>query len=593
MKKTIITILIVCGLTSSYAQRPVDPDAPLDIVPKTPEKNPPGRPAVKKPLAPARKNRSPRDPSGDAELIPKLAGLIIVSSDSQVKKEGAPAVTGLVVRDVPLLQGKDFTAVVAPYLGKPVSENKIRDLEDDIVLYCRSKNRPLVDVILLDQNIENGVLQLWLLEGRIGKVTVENEGSKWFKDSIILSQVSLQTNSTLDATKLQSDLDWVNHNPFREVSAQFKQGEKLGQSDVVLQVHDQIPLRGYVGYEDSGTKFTGEDRLLAGFNWGNVFGLDHQLNYQYTTDTDFRLVQAHSLSYVAPLPWRNTVTFFGSYVDAKGDFGSIAPGTVSKGKSYQASMRYEVPLPNIGKYQHELSAGFDFKKSNNNLEFGGNTVSASDTHVAQFELGYSAVLPDAWGETSGGIEGYYSPGGLTPENDDAHFNGLRVGARAEYVYGRFTAQRVTRLPFDFSWVLRGTVQAANHRLLPSEQLGLGGYNTIRGYDERFENGDDGWIISNELRSPALKLGSLNFAFKNPNLDVDYLQFLAFFDYGSLHTLDRVGGDPIDAALSSVGGGLRYTMGKHLVLRFDYGYELSATSLSGKHSRAHIGVVGSF
>lgn len=583
MNKALICILVASGLTASYAQQPSSPNTPPDLTPLTPEKKAPPKTELNT------KPRSPREPGGDVVLIPKLNGLIIVGSDSEVKKEGVPDMTGLKVGNVPLVQGKDFPAVVAPYMGQPMSKNKIQDLEDDIVLYCRAKNHPLVDVILLDQTVNNGVIQLWLLEGKIGSVTVRHEGRKWFNDSFILSQVRMQTNQPLDSRELQSDLDWVNRNPFREVDAQFKQGDKLGQSDVVLQVRDQLPLRVYAGYENTGTKFTGEDRYLAGFNWGNVFGQDQQLNYQYTTDSRFKLVKAHSASYVIPLPWRHTLTFFGSYVDASADFASVAPGTTSKGKSYQASMRYEVSLPSVGKYQHAISVGFDFKKSNNNLEFGGSTFSASDTHVDQFEAGYSAVLPDSFGQTSMGIEGYYSPGGLTSANNDTAFNALRTGAKAAYVYGRLTAQRLTRLPEDFSWVLKGTFQVTDARLLPSEQLGVGGYNTVRGYDERLENGDDGWLISNEFRTPAFKLGSL---IENP-ADLDYLQGLVFFDYGSIHTVDRVSTDLKDGALSSFGGGLRYTLSRYLSVRFDYGYQLTSRDLSAKNSRVHIGVVASF
>ncbi|MDB6122850.1 MAG: peptide transporter [Pedosphaera sp.] len=585
MKTVSMLILAACWMTSSFAQQSLDPNAPPERLPKTPEKKVKPEKEIK---GLNQKPKSPRNPSGDAALIPKLNGIIIVKTEGEVKKEGAPASTGLVVKDIPLIQGKDFPAVVAPYLGQPMSENKIRDLEDDIILYCRSKNRPLVDVILLDQSIENGILQLWLLEGKVGKVVVENEGHKWFNNAFMLSEVHLRPGDSLDAAKLQSDIEWANRNPFRDVSAQFRQGDALGHSDVVLQVRDQLPVRVYAGYEDSGTKFTGEDRLLAGFNWGNVFGLDHQLNYQYTTDTDFRLVKAHSISYVAPLPWHNTVTLFGSYVDAMADFGTVASGTLSRGESYQASMRYNVPLPKIGKYQHEANAGFDFKSSNNNLEFGGTSFSKSDTHIAQFELGYSGVMPDRWGQTSMGLEGYYSPGGLSVDNDDTHFNKLREKAKAEYFYFRLSAQRVTRLPWDFSWVIKAIGQASNARLLPSEQLGVGGYSTVRGYDERLVNGDDGWLISNELRSPAIKAGRFI-----PNQEANYLQLLAFLDYGGIHTLDRVASDPKDVSLASVGPGLRFTLSKNLTVRFDYGFQLTERFASSSRSRAHIGVVGSF
>jgi hemolysin activation/secretion protein len=290
------------------------------------------------------------------------------------------------------------------------------------------------------------------------------------------------------------------------------------------------------------------------------------------------------------LPWHNTLTVFGSYVDARADFASVAPGTSSKGLSYQASMRYSSPLPVIGKYQHEVSGGFDFKRSNNNFEFGGTTSLPSDTHVLQAELGYSGLVPDKFGQTSFGLEGYYSPGDLTDNNTDSHFNQLRQGAKANYLYGRLTAQRVTRLPYDFTLVIRGTAQASNERLLPSEQLGVGGYNTVRGYEERLANGDEGWIVNTELRTPAIRLPGL---YRSPTIEPDYLQFLVFFDYGAIHTIDRVVGDPKDASLSSVGAGVRFTVSKNLTARFDYGYQLTDRELSTKHSRAHVGVVASF
>ncbi len=72
-----------------------------------------------------------------------------------------------------------------------------------------------------------------------------------------------------------------------------------------------------------------------------------------------------------------------------------------------------------------------------------------------------------------------------------------------------------------------------------------------------------------------------------------MQGLVFFDYGSIHTVDRVATDPRDGALSSFGGGLRYTLSRYLSVRFDYGYELSSHDISAKKSLVHIGVVASF
>jgi hemolysin activation/secretion protein len=580
--------LLVSG--SSALAQGVNQMAPSEVTPKAPVKTE-GTPAI--PELP----KSPRSPAGDKPINPDLPNLtikavIIVKTSAEIKDAGVPDTNGVIVRDIPFLSGPDFQKAVAPFLGRTLTENAIRDVQDAIILYCRNRGKLLVDVVLPEQSIDNGVLQLWFLEGRVGKVEVNNPGKKWFKDKLIRKDIRLQPGDTVDSGKLTDDLNWANNNPFRQVDVSFKPGTKLELTDVELNVNDRIPLRPYVGFEDSGTRFTGEDRFLAGFNWGNVFGLDQQLNYQYATDAKFDLVHANSASYLIPLPWRHTLMFYGSYVEGRADFSSIGNPTTSEGRSWQTSMRYSIPLRPIMNYRHEVSAGFDFKKSNNNLEAGGNVVlQNSDTEIGQFVAEYSGLVPDRYGQTSLGGEFYYSPGGMTPENTDEAFNLLRTDAKANYVYGRLNLERDTALPLGFTWILKGWFQASSQRLLPSEEFALGGYATVRGYDERVVSGDNGWVVNNELRTPPFSL--LNF-FRIHDAS-DHLQFLGFFDYGAEQVLDINPSDGTDPnkTLYSIGAGLRYTIAANFSLRFDYGFPLTQKELNEQNSRAHFGVLLSF
>jgi len=301
-------------------------------------------------------SKSPRSPSGDKPINPDqpnlaIQAIAIVKTRAEIQEAGIPEAKGLMIKDIPVLDQPDFRQMVQTrFLGKIITENTIRDLQDAVILYCRAHGKLLVDVILPEQNIDNGALQMWLLEGKVGKVTVKNEGHKWFQDQFIKSGVRLRPAEPLDADALNKDLDWLNTNPFRQVEINFKPGEKLELSDVELTVNDRIPFRPYVGYEDSGTQFAGPDRFVTGFNWGNALWLDHQLNYQYTTDTDFDLVKAHSMSHIVPLPWRHKLMLYGAYVDAKARFADGV--TTGSGTSWQVSGRYSVPLPDINSYRH-------------------------------------------------------------------------------------------------------------------------------------------------------------------------------------------------------------------------------------------------
>jgi hemolysin activation/secretion protein len=364
-----------------------------------------------------------------------------------------------------------------------------------------------------------------------------------------------------------------------------------------LEVADRLPLRVFAGYEDTGTRLTARDRLLGGFNLGDVFGLGHQLNYQYTADPGFDRLTAHSAGYVMPLPWRHTLSFFGSYVDINADLPASlrAAGFDEKGLNYQAALRYSVPLPLTKRYQHEFSLGVDFKHNKNDLLFNSASALKTETDVAQLAAGYNGSLSDRLGRTSFGLQGYYSPGGLIGNDSNDDYDRQHSGSTADYFYGRLTVERVTRLPLGCSWVLRGIAQGASGNLIPSEQLGVGGYSTVRGYEEREANGDQGGVVSAELRSPSFRvLGRVS----KWKLE-DQLQFLAFYDYGYVKNVHLASGEsPAHFDLESVGGGLRYTANRYLSVRFDYAYRLVGTGVDGASgektgSRAHVGVIVSF
>ena len=137
---------------------------------------------------------------------------------------------------------------------------------------------------------------------------------------------------------------------FLNVSPSFKRGKDLGSTDVILKVEDRFPVRAFVGVDDSGIKVIGKDRFYAGFNWANVFGIDHRLTYEYVTDTDLDKFNEHVASYVLPLPWHHEVTFFGAYANVNPDLKVIDPSLASlanSGRFYQLSGRYSIPLPSL------------------------------------------------------------------------------------------------------------------------------------------------------------------------------------------------------------------------------------------------------
>ncbi len=524
---------------------------------------------------------------GDEVLVSELKGVELVSSASEVKPGGIRGPAEVEAPDVPLARTPEFSSVVEPYIGAPVTLKSLSQLTRDIISYYRDHDRPVVNVYVPQQAITSGYVQIVVVESKVEKVAAS--GAKWFSNDLLRDDLHLHAGEQIRGDELRDSLAWINRNPFLQSDVLMAPGSTPGTTDLMLRTQDRFPLRVYAGYEDSGNKFTGQDRAFAGFNYGNLFGLGQQFSYQYTQDpSDINKFTAHSATYIIPLPWQHQLTFFGSYASTDANLGSSFN---SGGINWQVSGRYEIPLPSTGHFTESATVGFDFKRNNNNLLFDVATVSNSTTDVDQFVFGYAGALTDDLGNTSFTATGFYSPGGMSAYNDTGDFIQQRAESRDHYAYAQLTLDRITKLPLNFSWTIRGELQFADTNLLPSEQFGLGGYQTVRGYEEREVNGDNGYLLSTELATPPVSL----FEAIGLSKIKDQLQFIGFVDYGgtSLHDETPADTNP-NTNLLGVGPGVRYVITPYLSFRFDYGWQLIQTGFGdSEHSRGHVGVVISY
>ena len=493
-----------------------------------------------------------------------------------------------------LLQKPAFAEVMRPFFGKPVTLGGLNDLTRAVINYFREQGFPVVNVVVPQQTVKDGVIQVLAIEARVGRVKVEN--ARWFRPDNIRAEVKLREGDKIDANQLQDDMNWLNTNPFRTSDLKFEPGEKEGTTDLVIQVNDRLPFRVYTTYDNYGIDLTGKNRQSVGFNLGNLFSLDQQAGFQYTTSWKeiFNSMNAYSGSYLIPLPWRNTLTVFGSYTDSQ---ATTAPNQTFQGDSWQISGRYNVPLPTLDPVSHGFYAGLDFKQSSNAfLIFGQNIATGAGSGLAPFSIfqltaGYNANIPDDLGLTSFELGGFYSPGGATGWNNTQQFQEVVPNSVASYVYGKFNLNRTFVLPYKFTISGNFNGQLASAPLMPTEQYGLGGYNTVRGYDERSANGENAYVFNTELRTPP---GSIFKIFGNQEVD-DTIQFLAFFDYGFVGNIKPVPGSLEQTVfLMSVGPGLRYNIDRFVSVRFDWGFQLHQAPIgSVTGSRAELSVTAAY
>jgi len=513
--------------------------------------------------------------SQDEQVTINLIGVAFLGKPSEVAKGGMPDVSG-VRNTVPGLPDHVAQDILQPYFGKTITMGDLDQICRQVTGYFESIQHPVVSAVVPEQEIRGGVVQILVLKGQMGQVKVE--GNEWFQTENLKDDIGLNPGDELDLGRLTDDVAWLNSNPFRQVEPSLSAGDQPGRTDVILEVKDRVPFRPFVSYDNFGIQSLGYNRFSTGVTVGDVWsGFDQQFNYQFLSSGDFNSLISNSGSYVAGLPWHHNLNIFGTYSKANPDsIGSFS----QNGYFWQTSMRYNIPLPTLSlleglDYRHQTYFGYDFKASDTNIFFQGAELPETSNglvglyNISQFSLGYSLNLADPFGSTAFETVLYGSPGGMSGQNTTAAFQNIDGGADAQYIYGKFSLNRLFRLPGDAAILLSGQIQQADSNLMPSESFGIGGYDTVRGYDQRSANGDNAYLGNVEIRTPPISFWQIAGAGEA----LDQLVFLAFLDYGQVLQYSADTTTSENWHLMSVGPGLRYNIGPYFNLRFDWGFQL--------------------
>ena len=425
------------------------------------------------------------------------------------------------------------------------------------------------------------VLQLKVVRAKLGEVYVTGAKPERYR-----KEITTKSGEELYPKKIESDLNWINRQPFQRADVIYQAGQKPGTTDLILSIERRKPWRVYAGTDNTGVRTVDRRRVFAGCDIGMPYGL---FSCQYTNSYDWTKFHAITGQYTAFLPWRHVFTIYGGYsvVHASLPF----PASRNEGTSSQGSIRYTIPLPGRATIMHDFSVGGDFKNTNNTLQFSEFfPVYAKQVNLTQLAFAYQG----AWEKDRSRLDFqafvYASPGPWLPNMTDSDYSSLRPGATNQWIYGKGDVKFFQKTPNDFCLMARMQFQVTSQNLLPSEQFGIGGYDTVRGYDERQLNFDEGFIGNLEWRTPPIQMIS---HFRSRKIK-DSIQFLIFFDYGVGKNHKQIPGESNGEYLMGVGPGARYTIDPWLACRLDWGFKLhKKPGFTGGDSEGHFSVVASY
>lgn len=513
----------------------------------------------------------------DGVLVDVLLG-VVVHTDRNMVRTSVPRQPGLHLADHSLVSDNEFKQrIAAEYLGKPLTLNRVRQIVAAYVKHLRKNGHMLVDVVIPEQDVTNGMLQLLVVQGTFGELTVE--GNQHFSDHYFLQSCSKGKATTWDLDVILDCVNWLNRNPFATTTLSLVPGEAFGVVDLKINVTDQVPYRIYSGYGNTGNDLIGEDIYSLGFLYGDLWGLGHQLSYHVGLSGDgHESLLSQTLRYEVPLPGHNELEF--TYYHSSSSLSN--EDLTTDGGSELTGIFYKIPFNRFENYAQEIGLGLEWKESRNALEFGLTRVRDTTTRLGQLAFNYSGTYFAKRSITEITFKARY---GLNDHLsiDSSTFSLARDGAEPDYAYGSLSIAHAWNLPRGWTILSRLHAQKSTDNLLSSEQMSLGGYHSIRGYDEReVYNVDEGGVLRTELQFPSYGFKELTF---RAGLFVDY-------GYGRARrgrVLLANGGLAEDIDMASVGPFLRATLGGPISFFAEYGEQLESVGSTQGRSKLHVGV----
>lgn len=470
-------------------------------------------------------------------------------------------------------------AAVAPFTGTGRDFGDVQRALEALEAAFHKHGYNVVSVQLPEQELEGGVVQLKVIETRIGRVRVE--GNTVFDEANIRRSLpALVEGKTPNIGNISTQLKLANENPAKKVTLKLQGGEN-DEVDANLSVADQRAWKAMLNLDNTGTGSTGRTHITGALQHANLFGRDHVASVQYTTTAEQPdQVAVYGMGYHIPLyALGDSIDLYANYSDV--DSGIVTAGIFDlavAGRGTVVGGRYNQVLAKRGDYEHRVTYGVDHKAFKNSVIFAG-TNFGNDVTVHPVSIGYMGMLPNPTGEFAFSLAYSHNiPGG--DRGDDAAFRAARSGADSSYDVLRFSTSVSHALQGRWmGWQGRVVAngQLSSDALVPGEQFGAGGSTSVRGFAEREISADAGVGINLEMYGPNLCSGA-NWTCRG----------LGFVDAAYAKRNHPLPGELRSTTIASAGLGVRIAYGDSMTFQLDWGHVADEGDLSVKDKdRVHV------
>lgn len=455
-------------------------------------------------------------------------------------------VSGFQFKGNTVYSSNELGALLSSFLNRPVSLLDIYAAADVIADHYTGNGYTLASVNVPPQKISDGAVILEISEGRIGKISVEQDGKR--RPERIGRYLGMKEGDIYRAAPVERGMLTLNDLPGMSARAVVKPGADFGTSDLIVRARDDR-FTGAAFADNHGRESIGENRFGAAVDFNNPTGIDDQIKL-------LGLVSSGSLLKYASLGYNLPVDVLGGRLAASYGFADFEseeiPGATLTGDSKNARIGLVYPSYRSTSERLDISVGVSDTRTSSKFDLGVGPVVNSGTSITVAELGAT-------------YNRFYSNAAMTQVSaalatnfEDQTRNEVTAGANRK-VRGKQMARieldvvHVQPLPARFSVQVHANGVWSPDPLSDPSAYSIGGPQSVRGFPPSEVRGDRGYFGQLTLQQ-RYQLGPVRFV---PRI---------FADSGKVSTIDPVGG-PSSQSLDSIGIGADVQW-KSVALRVD-------------------------
>lgn len=394
-----------------------------------------------------------------------------------------------------LIPSAKLTPLLAKYVGRPLTFEELRNAAAEISLYYRAQGY-VATVSVPKQEVSDGIVLLRVLESRFGDVIVD-PASDGRVDPELLKEIvrhAMPAGAPTDMRLLDRGLLLAGDVPGALVTGGLAAGTEEGRSDLVLLSRSKPLWSGSLSVDNSGSRSTGEARVLASVSLASPQGWGEQFSVDVLRSEGVRYGR---FGFGCPVGYEGSRVSFGV---SRMDYELVSAEFLAArlaGQSTSWNAEYVRPLARSRAFNVNFTAGLDSKGFHNTAA----ATVVSDYALRSASAGLTANVYD--GFLGGGVSNaqlLWTVGDLDLAGSPSQA-GVAGTTRAE---GRFqklrlTLSRTQNLAEDFVLAASVNGQVASKNLDSAEKTFAGGAGGVRAYPVNEGSGDNGYVALLEGR----------------------------------------------------------------------------------------------